>query len=522
MTGNGHGHGRRSAKADSDPGENSESEPAARTEQDQPTAPDRDVVAYEAGLVSTAGAKATLITGMAYCWWLLIGGTIEILGGGMYLGTTQQAQIHVSATWAGLFYVVLGTFMVTLGFGILRQERWVYWGGWLGSLGLAAVSIYEVVRWATGTPIALETAFFAALNVLFCLYNVYFLLQPDTRKALHYGPFRGSPFAPGVALCGIALATPALAVTLFVNHVKEDLVASPGLLLAYLLGSVLVMVMAFMALRVPRWVWWGDLAWAAILTGLSIYFVVDQLTDTSGSVDTQGLIFSGLNLLFALMVVYLLFLDGVRTAVFGAPAKQPLFSPRTLIGGLTLAVLALVIYLLPGELGKPAIAYTVFGLVMGTVVGLLPGADPANRLSGYFVGLLLAFASYVARGGLLPYTEYSSALVVLLMLVVVTGIAAVVRSRAWFVLMLLGAGSMYGLGEPLFQAAPATYLAAVGLPLVGIFLGFCLGFTVSSLLELELIPYEPSPDSWSRTQSGSSGTSGQLAPERAGVKADVR
>ena len=167
------------ATSKSEPAAKSESEPAPPTEQHQPTPPDQDVVAYEASLASTAGVKATLITGMAYCWWLLIGGTFEILFGGMYLGTSQQAQIHVSATWTGLFYVVLGTFMVTLGFGILRQESWVYWGGWLGSLGLAGASIYEIVRWATGTPIALETAFFAGLN------NVYFLLQPDTRKALH-------------------------------------------------------------------------------------------------------------------------------------------------------------------------------------------------------------------------------------------------------------------------------------------------------------------------------------------------
>ena len=475
----------------------------AMTEPDPATTTDLDPVTYEASLVSTAGGKATLVTGMAYVWWLLIGGTFEILFGGMYLGSPQATQIDVTTAWAELLYVVLGVYMVTIGFGILRQERWAYWGGWLGSLGIAAVSIDEIVRWATGTPITLETAFFAALNVLFCLYNVYFLLQPDTRKALQHAAFKGSPFAPGLALCGIALATPALAITLFVQHIHKDL-ATPGLLLAYLLGSVLVMVMAFMALRLPRWVWWGDFAWALVLTGLSIYFIAHELADvilpqnSSSSADTQGLIFSGVNLLFALMVVYLLFLDGVRGAVFGAHEKHPLFSPRTLIAGLSLAVFALVIYLLPGELGKAAIAHTVFGLVMGTVVGLLPGADPANRISAYFAGLLLAFASYVARGGLLPYTKYSSAIVVLLMLVVVTGITAVVRSRAWFVLMLLGVASMYGLAELQFQAAPAAYLASAGLALVGIFLGFSLGFTVSSLLDLELVAQTAEPKAGTR------------------------
>jgi hypothetical protein len=141
---------------------------------------------------------------------------------------------------------------------------------------------------------------------------------------------------------------------------------------------------------------------------------------------------------------------------------------------------------------------------MGTVVGLLPAADPANRIGGYFAGLLLAFASYVARGGLLPYTKASAGLVVFVMFLVLTGITAVVRSRAWFVLMLLGVGTLYGLVEPAFQAAPVAYLATAGLAFIGILLGFGVGFTVSSLLELDLVPYRSD-----RPQTGSSSASGE-------------
>jgi hypothetical protein len=164
----------------------------------------------------------------------------------------------------------------------------------------------------------------------------------------------------------------------------------------------------------------------------------------------------------------------------------------------------------------------VFGLVMGTIVGLLPGADVANRISAYFAGLLLAFASYVARGGLLPYTKAASGLVVLLMLLVVTGITAVVRRRAWFVLLLLGVGTMYGLVEPLFQAAPAGYLAAAGLAFVGILLGFFLGFTVSSLLELELVPYKPSPSLASPASAHSSSAAHDLTHKDTQAKADAQ
>jgi hypothetical protein len=478
----------------------------------------QDPITYEAGWDSTAGVSGALLGAMVYAWWLFIGGTLEILFGGLYLGTAQEAKFSISADWASLIYVVIGVLMVTIAFGILRLERWVYWAGWLAASVLGALSIVEIVRWVQGTPIATETAFFDGLNVLFCLYAVFFLSQADTRKTLHFRAFEGSPMSPGMALCGVALAVPALAVTLVVNHIDKHL-SDPTLLLVYLLGSVLVIVMAFMGVKVRSWVWWADLGAAAILTGLSLYVIVDQLRHAirNTSVDTQGLIFAGVNLVFVAITVYYLSLDEIRGTVFGAHRKQALFSPRTLIGGLTLAVLAAAIYLLEGSLGAPAISYTVFGLVMGTVVGLLPGADPANRISAYFAGLLLAFGSYVARGGLLPYTKTAAGLVVLLMLLVVTGVTAVVRSRAWFVLMLLGVGTMYGLVELQFQAAPSAYLASAGLAFVGILLGFGLGFTVSSLFELELVPYK-SPVA-SQTSPASSSAPRESVPE--GTQATV-
>lgn len=474
---------------------------------------DFDPVTYEAGWDSTAGADVLLLNAIVYVWWLFIGGALQILFGGLYLGSTQAAQIHVASDWALLLYAVTGAFMVTLGFGFLRLERWTYWGGWLASLVVLVAAVIEIVRWATGTPIKLETVLFAILDVLFVLYNGYLLTMKGTRELLRFAPFKGAPFAPGMALAGVALGTSSLTVALFVNHVDKHL-GDPVLTLVYLLGSVLVIVMAVTALRERSWVWWGDLALAALLAGLSIYVIVHQLT-RSGSVDTQGLILSGVCLVFVLIVVYLLLLNDVRKAVFGA-AKQALFSPLTLIGGFSLAVLALVVYLL----GTPLIAYTVLGLAMGAIVGLLPGADPANQICAYFAGLLLAFASYVVRGGLLPYTKGSAAIVVLLLLLVVTGITAVVRRRAWFVLMLLGVATMYGTVESAFQAAPSAYMTLAGLTFVGILLGFGLGFAVSALLGLELVPYRPNPAPSLQTDAASGAPSAEPAGHSTHAKGD--
>lgn len=493
----------------------SESSPATLTVADADTG--TNLAAYEAGWDYGAGAQAALLNGIVYVWWLFIGGSLQIMFGGMYLGTPQETDIHALSTpWFSVFYAGMGAFMIVLGFGLLRLERWAWWGGLLGSTALGVVTVTEIVRWATGTPITLEVAFFALVDALFVLANIYLLSQ--TKQLLRFPIFKGSSFAPGLALVGVALGTFALSVTLVVTHIDKSL-KTPALLLVYLLGFVLVIVMSFMGVKMRSWVWWADLAGAATLTGLSIWFIADQVAD-GGNVDTEGIIVSVISLLFvAIVVLRALFLPEVRKAILGVDRKQPLFSPRTLIGGLSLAVLAPLIYLLSGDLGTLSIAYTVFGLTIGAIVGLLPGADPANRLSAYSVGLLLAFASYVVRGGLLPYTKNAAALVVLVMLLIVTGITAVVRSRAWFVLMLLGVGAMYGTVEPQFQLAPSGYLASAGLALAGVFLGFCLGFTVSNLLQLELVPYKPDPGPAAQTTAGSSGPSSKPAHDSTLAKA---
>jgi hypothetical protein len=480
---------------------------------------DDAALTYQTGWEASAGPPAVLLTGIVYCWWLLIGGVFEILFGGIYLGSAEQAAFHVSTPWLQLFYVLIGVWMVGLGFGILRLERWAYWGAWLMTLALVALSIDEIVRKVNGTDVVLETLFFSCLNLLFCAYNVYFLSQSGTRKALHFTLFKGSRFSPGMALCGIVLIIPSLAVTLLVNHINKHL-NTPVLLLLYLLGFVLMIVMAFMGMRQQRWVWWGCWGWALILVGLSIDVIVRQLSATN--VDTQGIIFSAVNFLVVAAVVYYLISDEVREAVFRERPKQALFSPPTLIGGLTLAVFALAIYLLSGALGQLPVAYSVFGMVIGVVIGLLPGADTTNRIMGFVVGLLLAFASFVVRGGLLPYTKGSSAVVVPLMLLIVTGITALFRSRTWFVGMLLGVGTLYGLVEPLFTAAPSGWLAEAGGAFAGILLGFGLGYMVSNLLQLELVPYSPDEarsDAARSAQTTAGTTSGEPASDDKQVKA---
>jgi hypothetical protein len=302
---------------------------------------------------------------------------------------------------------------------------------------------------------------------------------------LRYPVFRGEQYSPPLVVFVVVLALPSLAIHVLGNYVDNHL-STPVLALVYVLTFALMIVMAYGALWRQAWTWFMAWAWVAAVTALSVDVFVRWAT--GGNVADQGVITSIVTILFAASVVYYLLLRDVQRDFIHGRAKKAMFSPPILIGGLLLAVFAAVTYLLPGVLGTPAIAYAVLGLAVGAVVGMLPDADPVARLMGFILGLLLAFASYVVRGGFLPYTKFWSALVVLLLLAIITGITALFRSSTWFISMLLGAGILYGAVELPFQLAPSGYLAAAGLALISIMFGFGIGYMVSTVGGLKPVP----------------------------------
>jgi hypothetical protein len=448
-------------------------------------APDTGSKPPGTGGTAAAAQQTLLLSLMTYFWANALGGPAEVLFGGYFFGSKQQADFHLSLPWLQVGYVVLGLIMVGIAQGILRLEAWVYWAAWVLVLGLGAVTVTEIYKWATGAPVTLAVFIFACMNALFVLLNIYFGLQPGVRTTLRYAPYKSGHFSPPLTIFAVVLVVPALAISVEVNHVDKHL-STPVLGLVYVLGLALMILMGYGALRLQAWVWAAAWAWTAILTVLSVDVIVLRLT--GNGVSVQGLIVAIVNLLVVTNFVYYLQRADVRRAFLHARARQALFSPPMLMGGLALAVFALVIYLLPGELGTAAIAYTVLGLAVGTIVGLLDGVDPVARLMGFILGLLLAFASYLVRGGLLPYTKVWSAVVVLLLLAVITGVTALFRSGAWFASMLLGAGTLYGVVELSFQVAPSAYLATAGLALLSILFSFGLGYMVSAVLGLKLVP----------------------------------
>jgi hypothetical protein len=434
-----------------------------------------------------ASKQTTYLLGfMGYYWWLLLGGVAEILFGGIYFGSKAQAQLEISTAVLPVVYVLVGIAMVEIALGILKLRLWVYWAAIPLGVLLTGLATWELVRWITGTPITVEIGVFTIMNILFGLYVIALALAPGVYDAFHRAtPLRAREFSPDLVICAIILTLPALCGALLVNYVDKHL-SDPVLGLVYIGGGGAMIFMAYGALAKQTWSWFATWVWVGILTGLAVTVIVRRAT--GDGINTEGLIASIASLLFTATAVYYLLRLDVRRAFIHWRPKNPLFNPRFLLAGLLLTVFAVVLYLLPGVVGNQAVSYTVFGLAMGAIVGLLPNADPITKLMGFLLGLLLADATYLVRGGLLPYTKASNVIIVPLMLLVITGITALFRSTTWFVCMLLGAGTLYGLVEVEFQLAPSSYLATSTLALVSIFLSFGIGYMVSALLGLTLTP----------------------------------
>ena len=439
-----------------------------------------------------AGKQTTiLLSFMGYFWWLILGGVAEILFGGLYFGTKQSGDLHLNQPVLQLIYILLGILMVELGLGILRLRFWVYWGAFLLSIVLGGLAIYQVVRWIDGANITVETGVFTILNILFAIYNILFLLGPGVHQALQRAaPLRGEEFSPDLVIFAVIVTLPALCAALLVNYVDAHL-GTLSLALIYFGGFALLIFMAYGALAKQTWSWVVSWIWVASLVTVSIAVFVRKATGSN--IATEGIIASTACLLFAASVVYyLLRTDVRRTFIHWRPANS-LFNPLYLGAGGALAVCAAAIYIMPGVVGSEAVALAVPGLAVGVIVGLLPNSDPITKLMAFLLGLMLAEVSYLVRGGLLPYTKWSNVIIVPLMLLVITGITALFRSTVWFVCMLLGAGTLYGLVEFEYQSVPSAYLATSGLALVSIFLGFGVGYMVSVLLGLTLNPSPAAP-----------------------------
>lgn len=130
---------------------------------------------------------------------------------------------------------------------------------------------------------------------------------------------------------------------------------------------------------------------------------------------------------------------------------------RTLLAGALLALGAALLAVHGGHLGLEASRVALFGIVMGGVLGLVPGTSPTGRASAFGIGFVTTWAAYGLRAGVLPDIPSGRGIAAFLVVAVITAVAVVSRERLPLWAGLLGAGLMAGAYETTFTITPPAF-----------------------------------------------------------------
>ncbi len=159
---------------------------------------------------------------------------------------------------------------------------------------------------------------------------------------------------------------------------------------------------------------------------------------------------------------------------------------RILLAGLALAVLAGVLVAYGDALGLDLQLYALFGLATGAAVGLASG-HPIAKALGFFVGFVVAFAAYGLRAAVLPDTSTGRAISAVLVVLVLTAIAAPLRSRSFFVAEFLGVAALAGAYETTFNTLPSAFLTTSFVAATTVLFAAALGYLGSELIGAALL-----------------------------------
>lgn len=170
---------------------------------------------------------------------------------------------------------------------------------------------------------------------------------------------------------------------------------------------------------------------------------------------------------------------------------------NNVIGGVVLAVAAALVVGLGQLLGMDLQHVALLGAALGGVLGLVPDRSPAERVGGFLVGFVAAWAGFAVRAAVLPDTAGGRAvaalLVVLLCLLVAVGVAATpVRLPLWS--MLVGVAAIVGAYEETYTNAPSQFLSESPTAATTILLAVSLGYLATSVLGPQIQASRSRPD----------------------------
>jgi hypothetical protein len=154
---------------------------------------------------------------------------------------------------------------------------------------------------------------------------------------------------------------------------------------------------------------------------------------------------------------------------------------RTLVTGSALAVAAFVLADQGAVFGADLPKVALLGAAAGAVLGLVPDRSPAARLGGFVGGFAAAWLGYALRAGVLPDIPMGRAIAAVVVVAVVTAVAAATANRLPMWAGFVGVATLLGSYETTFAATPTSFVSDSMTAVTTSLLAAALGFLVAVL-----------------------------------------
>jgi hypothetical protein len=151
------------------------------------------------------------------------------------------------------------------------------------------------------------------------------------------------------------------------------------------------------------------------------------------------------------------------------------------VAGLLLAAATGVLILLSDPLRLNLAEFTLVGVSVGAVLGLMAERVVWDRVAGFAIGLVAAWVSYGARAGFLPDSSVGRAVALVGLLLFLVLVVWLAGGRLDLAPMLLGVAALAGAYELTFIEAPPRFFQESPVALTGVLLAAAIGFACTVL-----------------------------------------
>lgn len=167
------------------------------------------------------------------------------------------------------------------------------------------------------------------------------------------------------------------------------------------------------------------------------------------------------------------------------------------IGGIVLAVSAALVVGLGQLLGMDLQHVALVGAALGGVLGLVPDRSPAERIVGFLVGFVAAWAGFALRAAVLPDSASGRAVAAFLVVVICMVVAAGAGATPWRLplwSMLVGVAAIVAAYEETYTNAPSQFLSESPTAATTVLLAVSLGYLATAVLGPQVQASRDRPD----------------------------